>query len=69
MCSLSDEGTEMMTAEKLKEAVRQYADSEHPGWAVASVTLCRGLGEQPETLIVTPRPAASPPSLPAKSPR
>jgi len=59
-----------MTTDELKEAVREYADGEHPGWDVAGVTISRGVGREPETLIInpqTPRPDAA--RLPSESPR
>lgn len=55
------------TAEQLKQDVRDYADREHPGWDVARVAISRGLGHEPELLIITPKHQASVPSLPSES--
>lgn len=51
-----------MTTDELKQAVREYADREHPGWDVASVCVSRGPGAEPETIIVNPSRADGPPS-------
>ena len=64
-------GKHIMTADQLKAAVREYADREFPGgWDGAGVTISRGPGEEPETLIIRPQtPPPSAPPLPSVSPR
>lgn len=54
-----------MTRDELVNAVREYANAKHPGWDVASVMVSRGIGREPETLIVM----ASCPSPPVESQR
>ncbi len=42
-----------VTADELKQAVRDYAEAHFPGvWDVASVKVCRGAGVAPEVLIL-----------------
>ena len=56
-----------MAAEELKRVVREYANREHPGWDVASITISRGPGEKPETLVITPKGEISVTSVLAES--
>lgn len=40
--------------DELMKMVREYADAEHPNWSAASVTVSRGVGNDPERLIIVP---------------
>lgn len=49
-----------MSAEQLKQAVREYAEEHHPETRCIVVTIDTGAGNPPEVLVVVIRPGATP---------